>query len=105
MKDKAFDNLKSGLEQAIAHGKGQIHLNTRLVELPDPPKPMTARQIARLRRDKLRLSQGVFARLLNAAPQTVKAWEYGRSKPSGCALRFLRLIDDNPKIVNELLIA
>ena len=105
MKNKAFENLKTGLEQAIAHAKGGIRLDTREVELPDPPKPMTAKQIARLRRDKLHLSQGVFARLLNAAPQTVRAWEHGRSKPSGCALRFLRLIEDNPEIIEELLTA
>lgn len=99
----SFDNLKAGLERAIAHAHGEIRLDTKEVQLPGKPKAMSAKQIAILRRDKLHLSQNAFARILNAAPQTVQAWEHGRSKPSGCALRFLELLDHNPSILDELL--
>jgi putative transcriptional regulator len=64
---------------------------------------MSATQIIRLRKKKLRVSQSVFARLANTAPQTVHAWEQGRSSPSGTALRVLHLFDDKPEIAKELL--
>lgn len=102
-KKTTFENLKSGLEQAIAHSRGQITLETRTVRLPDPPRPMTPKQIIALRKKKLHMSQGVFARLINAAPQTIHAWEQGRSKPSGCALRFLRLLDQKPDLAGQML--
>ncbi|MCK4627252.1 MAG: XRE family transcriptional regulator [Phycisphaerae bacterium] len=99
----AFENLKSGLEQAISHAHGEITLETRTVSLPDPPRPMTPKQITALRKKKLHMSQGVFAKLINAAPQTVHAWEQGRSSPSGCALRFLRLLDQQPELAGQML--
>jgi putative transcriptional regulator len=64
---------------------------------------MSARQIISLRRKKLRVSQRVFARLTNTAPQTIHAWEQGRSKPSGSALRVLHIFEDKPEIARELL--
>ena len=84
--------LKEGLE-ALAGGK---KLTVREVEMPSPPQPMTARQIASLREKKLGVSQRVFAAMLNASPQTVHAWEQGRKEPSGIALRLLRLMDGDP---------
>ena len=98
----AFENLKTGLERAIAHAQGEIRLDTATVRLPEKPKAMSARQIAVLRREKLHLSQRAFAQVINAAPQTVQAWEHGRSKPSGCALRFLELLEKYPGILDEL---
>lgn len=103
VRKSAFEKVKSGLEQAIAHAKGDVVLDSREVELPDPPEPMTPEEIARLRTKTLHMSQAVFARVINAAPQTVHAWEQGRAKPSGCALRFLRLLNEQPEIVNALL--
>ena len=103
MEREFIENLKSGLEQAIAQARGEITLETRTVRLPDPPRPMTSRQLTALRKKKLHMSQGVFARLINAAPQTVHAWEQGRSRPSGCALRFLRLLDQQPELAGQML--
>ena len=51
----------------------------------------------------LHVSQSVFARLTNAAPQTIHAWEQGRAKPSGSALRVLHIFDEKPEIARELL--
>lgn len=97
-----FDNLKDGLNRAIAHAEGEIRLDTETVLLPDKPAPMSAKEISKLRTQRLHLSQRVFAKVLNAAPQTVQAWEQGRSKPSGCALRFLELLEKHPEIIDEL---
>jgi len=103
MAKSVFDDLKTGLERAIGHAEGTIRLDTRTVRLPDKPRPMSPVKIAKLRAKRLGLSQRAFAKVINAAPQTVQAWEQGRSKPSGCALRFLELLDRNPEIVDKLI--
>ena len=102
-KNDFYDGLVNALEEGVdALRKGKV-LTIRDVHLPPPPKPMSARQIGSLRRNKLRVSQRVFARLTNTAPQTIHAWEQGRAKPSGSALRVLHIFEDRPEIAIELL--
>ena len=102
-KNEFFDGIKAGLEEAIAWADGKnVPVTIRQVELPDPPKPMTPRQIAALRTRKVNVSQAVFARLINASVQTVHAWEQGRGKPTGPTLRFLRLLDRHPELIKAL---
>lgn len=102
-KNEFFDGLRGALEEGLdALRKGKV-LTVREVRLPPQPKPMSPRQITRLRKGKLRVSQRVFARLANTAPQTVHAWEQGRARPSGSALRVLHIFDDRPEIARELL--
>lgn len=98
----AFKRIKSGLLNAIAHAEGRKTLTMREVELPDPPKSMTPAQITALRTKKLGVSQQVFARMLNASPQTVHAWEQGRAKPTGPTLRFLRVVERQPELLSQL---
>lgn len=57
-----------------------------------PPPSYTAETIRSLR-ERLHISQGVFAAYLNASVSTVQKWENGEKKPSGAALRLLSVID------------
>ncbi|MGC8551911.1 MAG: helix-turn-helix domain-containing protein [Phycisphaerae bacterium] len=98
-----FKTVKAGLEDAIQWADGQkVPVTLRDVDLPMPPRPITAVQIAALRKKKVGVSQAVFAGIVNASVQTVHAWEQGRGRPSGPALRLLRLLDKHPKLVREL---
>ncbi len=104
MADKSsFEKVRAGLRRAIEHAGGERALTTREVELPESPKPLKPSQIIRLRRQTVGVSQAVFAKALNSSVQTVQAWEQGRTKPSGPALRFLRLIESDPRIIKVLL--
>ena len=98
-KNAFFEGLREAMtEGLVALRKGKV-LTTREIIVAAPPKPMTARQIAHLRRRKLHISQTVFAHLTNSSVKTIHAWEQGRTKPSGCALRLLRLIESDPEII------
>jgi putative transcriptional regulator len=44
-------------------------------------------------RDRLQVSQEMFAAYLNAPLITVKQWENGKKRPRGMALRLLSIID------------
>jgi putative transcriptional regulator len=52
------------------------------------PPSLTPRQIKKLRQ-RLRVSQPVFARYLNTSESTIEKWETGAKQPSGMALKLL----------------
>lgn len=98
-RNEFFERIRDSMTEFLDDLRHGRPLTVHEVQIPDSPKPMAARQIVRLRKDKLRVSQAVFAQLLNTAPQTVHAWEQGRNKPSGIALRFLRVIEQHPEVL------
>ena len=98
-----FEEAMAGLTGAIDDLRENRELVTRRRAVVDPPQPMPPEAVTRLRKDKLKVSQGVFAELLNVSVHTVHAWEQGRNKPSGIALRLIRLIEANPHILTNLL--
>ena len=56
-----------------------------------PIEPLAAREIKRIR-ETARVSQAVFAALLNTSTSTVQKWEVGAKRPSGTALKLLHLV-------------
>ena len=91
-KNKFFEGLKSGLEEAIAHSKGKLHLRVHNIEIPEPPASYKPREI-RIIRESNHYSQGLFAKVLNVSVKTVQSWESGDRTPSSTALRLLEIID------------
>lgn len=67
-----------------------------------PAPKYRGEQIARLRQ-KMRLSQPVFADALNVSPASVKSWEQGLNEPSGAALRLLQIAERHPEVLLERL--
>lgn len=53
-------------------------------------KPEEIKQI----RENSRVSQAVFARLLNTSTSTVQKWEIGQKRPTGTALKLLHLVQE-----------
>lgn len=56
-----------------------------------PVAPLQPEQIKHIR-ETSRVSQAVFARLLNTSLSTVQKWEIGQKKPTGTALKLLHLV-------------
>jgi putative transcriptional regulator len=56
-----------------------------------PVERLQPEQIKRIR-ETARVSQAVFARLLNTSLSTVQKWEIGQKKPTGTALKLLHLV-------------
>ena len=57
----------------------------------EPVHEFTSKEIKSLRK-KEKLSQPVFAKILNLSPSTVKKWETGEKKPSGPSLKLLDVV-------------
>jgi putative transcriptional regulator len=93
-----FERLKTGLQEAIRHARGEITLKTKAVELPDPPPSIGPKALTSLRLEN-RMSQAVFARILNVSTKTVQSWEQGARKPSQAALRLIQVFSENPNLL------
>jgi putative transcriptional regulator len=56
-----------------------------------PVEPLEPMQIKKIREDS-RVSQAVFAMVLNVSLSTVQKWEIGQKRPTGTALKLLHLV-------------
>jgi len=63
----------------------------KALDLPKP-KQYSAREVTKIRK-KLKVSQAVFAKLLNSSPSTVQKWEIGVKTPSSFANKLLYIAD------------
>lgn len=90
-----FAELLEGFDDLAAERQGKITLRTHKVEQP-ALEPATGEEIAALR-DRLNMSQPVFARVLRAAPATLKNWEQNRSRPNDQATLLIRMLARHPE--------
>jgi DNA-binding transcriptional regulator YiaG len=102
-KKSAFaEKVLRGAREAVAIARGETkpaRLTRRVLasgaaHVHEPPN-YDAQRIRRLR-ERLNMSQPVFARSLNASDATVKAWEQGKRVPEGTSLRLLELAEKEP---------
>jgi putative transcriptional regulator len=101
MSEGAFVDLKEALEDALAFEDGKrSDLRVTRIRASRPPKPMSAKDIARIRQN-LNCSQSVFALMLNISPRTVQAWEQGSREPGDAALRLLSIARNHPEVLLE----
>jgi putative transcriptional regulator len=98
-------NIIAGLKEALAFERGMLRgvtVTRRMLSagstVIDPAPAYTAKHVATLR-DKLQLSQPLFAAALNVSAETVKKWEQGTREPDGAALRLLELADKHPQLI------
>jgi putative transcriptional regulator len=92
------EQIRKGLEEGIRHARGEITLKTTTVEIPDEPPEIDAPTLVALR-DQSRLSQAMFARLLNVSTKTVQSWEQGVRIPSHASRRLLQIYSQHPEAV------
>ena len=103
-KEISFDAeaLVAGVEAMSDHVRGERKLTLRgRTLLPSPLKPLAAQDVLEIRQ-RLNVSQAVFASLLNVSKVTAISWEKGRRRPSGAALRLLELARRRPEVFQEV---
>ncbi len=86
---EAVHETASGLHKAGVMDQVTLREFDRLCLPPvEPLEPMQIKQI----REASRVSQAVFAALLNTSLSTVQKWEIGQKRPTGTALKLLHLV-------------
>ncbi len=85
--------ILDGIAEIKEFKKGGLHLKTRILAEPPPPKEI---------RERMRLSQSAFASLMGVSARTIQDWEQGRRTPRGPAKSLLRIADQHPEIFTEI---
>jgi putative transcriptional regulator len=91
---KAFDSISRGLNEAIAHAKGE----KVTVKLYKPE----AVDVSALRRN-MGMTQEQFAARFGFSVATLRHWERGDRSPQGAALVLLNVIKRAPEAVTAAL--
>lgn len=85
---RKLPGLKKGLREMKANKAGRIYT-------PEQMLVCAARQ-------KLGLSQQVFAKRIKTPVATLRDWEQGRFPPPGAVICLLRIILNHPELAKEL---
>lgn len=85
-----------GLEQALAHHRGEIELEEVVYDVPE------FIDVGELRR-RQKLTQKKFAEKYGFKLDAVRNWEQGRRKPDRSARILLKIIEQNPAAVEAAL--
>ena len=93
LKTSAFGRrLLAGLQEALAHSRGELSLPSYTVTVPEHV------DVAKLRHG-LGLSQAAFARAFGLDVTALHAWEQGRRRPDRAARVLLAVIAKEPEAV------
>ena len=85
-------------DQTVETGKQKLTRRTATMPLPPRVKPLTPLQVRSIR-EKLNVSQPVFAAMMNIPTVTAASWERGWRKPPGAALRLLDIARKHPEVL------
>ncbi|HEX4044447.1 MAG TPA: type II toxin-antitoxin system MqsA family antitoxin [Gammaproteobacteria bacterium] len=94
---KIGESLLKGAEEALEYAKGSK--KTSKVHHVKIPKKINVSTI----RNKLHMSQNVFAACFGFSIRTIEKWEQGVRQPAGAARAYLIVIDRNPEAVRSAL--
>ncbi|WP_150539378.1 helix-turn-helix domain-containing protein [Actinobacillus vicugnae] len=97
---RLFEELMQGAEALEQHFKGKITLRTTTLKKPEPIQisPDEVKSI----REKLNLSQAVFARKLRTSVRTYQGWEQGKTKPNPQAVLLLKMVEKSPDTFEQI---
>lgn len=93
---KAADSIRTGLEQAVAFGKGDAPRQAYRVHVP-------AHVDVKAIRKRLGMTQQVFAARFGFSINTLRHWEQSKRKPEGPTRAYLLVIERAPQVVQKVL--
>jgi len=92
------DMMNSGIEVSFT----KKELNSLGVKIPNVE--FEPEKISALRK-QMKLSQSVFAEILNVSPSSIRQWEQGKRTPSGSTKVLLELLEKSPHLLDYRLSA
>lgn len=95
-----FAEMMQGVEEMSAHREGKITLRSdRFAQ--KPVADVSAQEIVALR-ERLHMSQNVFAKRIRTSASTLRNWEQEKSRPNAQAALLIRLVEKFPDMVERL---
>jgi putative transcriptional regulator len=99
-KRSLFEELKQGIDDINAYKGGKITLRTHTVE--KKPRPKVDAEFIRKTREKLHMSQSVFALKLRVSSRTLEKWEQGETVPNDQAAALILMVRKYPDMLKRL---
>lgn len=101
MRNSIKDAIGSTAQGLLDSGLGTSFSEKELKELgvKIPEVTVTATQIQKIRK-QTKLSQSVFAKVLNVSSSSVKQWEQGTRSPTGATKVLLDLLKKEPHLLD-----
>lgn len=90
--NNVFNSIVTGINEAIKYEKGNLNKRVKVRKVIIEKIPNYQKTQIKEIRNKLKLTQAVFAKVLGVSIKTVEAWESGRNIPNGSAQRILDLL-------------
>ncbi len=104
---KNYKNLTIGesiidsLEEAIKYEKDQKVKGVKINTITVAPLPEYKGKEIKEIRNKLGLTQSIFACVFGVSIKTVEAWESGRNHPNGPAQRMLSILEKDKSFLKK----
>jgi putative transcriptional regulator len=95
------ENLINSLEEAIKFEKGEKVKGLKSQTITVAPLPDYKGKEIKEIRNKLGLTQSIFAYVFGVSKKTVEAWESGRNHPAGPAQRMLSILEKDKSILKK----
>lgn len=87
-----YESIVAGLTEAVEDAKAEKKTLQRRTVTIVPVKTYNASEIQHIR-NKIGMSQRIFASYMGVSLKTVEAWEAGTNHPSGVASRILSMME------------
>lgn len=100
MKRNLFDELNEGFQSLRDERESKITLKKHTVEKITAPE-LKSGELVELRQ-KLNVSQAVFAQYLRINKRTLENWEQGRAKPNAQAAVLIKMVEKYPDTLSRL---
>ena len=98
----AYTSIMQALDEAVKYQEGKIDARKTRIAVK-PVESFSSEDIKQIR-NRVGLSQAIFASTLGVSKKTVEAWERGINTPEGPSRRLLQLIRDNPEVIEQYMI-
>lgn len=95
------EGIISSLEEAIKYEKGEAVKGAKSHSLTVAPLPNYNGKEIKDIRNKLGLTQSIFAHVFGISKKTVEAWESGRNHPAGPAQRILSILEKDKEFLEK----
>jgi len=99
-KRNLYEELSEGFEALKSERQGKITLKQHVAEKISVPT-ITSLELLNLRQ-KLNVSQAVFAQYLRTNKRTFENWEQGRAKPNAQAAVLIKMVEKYPDTIERL---
>lgn len=94
-----FEDIKTGLLEAIEYEKGNLKAKTTKMTVT-PLNTFEPKEIRQIRLNA-GMTQTTFAQCIGVSVKTIEAWEGGRNHPDGAACRLLALTQLDPNFLHK----